>query len=163
MHPTISSLPSTLFYQNRLKDGPDMELKTAQPWHSHEMFGTYRFFNVASGLEESTNGQSLKNRGESQVAVALYARLTQEFKGTDLNYRVGVISGYRGQVVELKTAFKNRFGNDILDKVHFHTVDGFQGQEKDVIILSCVRSGPGVTGIGFLRGMSNPGTRCQLS
>ena len=33
----------------------------------------------------------------------------------------------------------------------FNTVDGFQGQEKDIIILSCVRSGPNLHQIGFLR------------
>lgn len=33
----------------------------------------------------------------------------------------------------------------------FNTVDGFQGQEKDIIILSCVRSGPNLSSIGFLR------------
>lgn len=30
-------------------------------------------------------------------------------------------------------------------------MDGFQGQEKDIIILSCVRSGPNLNTIGFLR------------
>lgn len=33
----------------------------------------------------------------------------------------------------------------------FNTVDGFQGQEKDIIILSCVRSGPNLQNIGFLK------------
>jgi len=33
----------------------------------------------------------------------------------------------------------------------FNTVDGFQGQEKDIIILSCVRSGPNLRTIGFLK------------
>lgn len=32
----------------------------------------------------------------------------------------------------------------------FNTVDGFQGQEKDIIILSCVRSG-NLRSIGFLK------------
>lgn len=35
--------------------------------------------------------------------------------------------------------------------ISFNTVDGFQGQEKDIIILSCVRSGPNLQTIGFLK------------
>jgi senataxin len=37
------------------------------------------------------------------------------------------------------------------DSLSFNTVDGFQGQEKDIIILSCVRSGPNLRSIGFLK------------
>jgi len=61
-----------------------------------------------------------------------------------------VISMYRAQIGELKRAFVQKFGPDIVGKILFHTVDGFQGQEKDVIILSCVRAGPGLQNIGFL-------------
>ncbi len=35
-------------------------------------------------------------------------------------------------------------------KLSFNTVDGFQGQEKSIIIVSCVRSGPHLQSIGFL-------------
>ncbi|KIJ64432.1 hypothetical protein HYDPIDRAFT_187805 [Hydnomerulius pinastri MD-312] len=150
MHPEISQLPSRLFYQGRLLDGPDMESKTKQPWQSHPKFGPYRFFNIARGQEEGTARQSMKNVLEAQVAVALYARLLKEFSAIDFDFRVGVVSMYRGQVLELQRAFERRFGEDIRGKIHFHTVDGFQGQEKDIIILSCVRAGPGVQSVGFL-------------
>jgi senataxin len=80
----------------------------------------------------------------------LYARLCKEFSDIDFDFRVGIVSMYRGQVIELQRAFEQRFGRDIKGKVHFHTVDGFQGQEKDIIILSCVRAGPGVQSVGFL-------------
>jgi senataxin len=153
MHPDISRLPSRIFYQGRLLDGPDMGVKTTQPWHSHPKFGPYRFFNVTRGQEVSTTGHSLKNAMESQVALALYARLCKEFSKVDFNFRVGVVSMYRGQVLELQRAFEQRFGRDIKGKIHFHTVDGFQGQEKDIIILSCVRAGPGLQSVGFLSGM----------
>ncbi|KAJ2128004.1 DEAD-box type RNA helicase, partial [Coemansia sp. RSA 678] len=36
----------------------------------------------------------------------------------------------------------------ITDAIEFNTVDGFQGQEKEVIIFSCVRAGD--AGVGFL-------------
>ncbi|KAF9220939.1 hypothetical protein BS17DRAFT_786249 [Gyrodon lividus] len=150
MHPEISQLPSRLFYQGRLLDGPDMVSKTKQPWQSHPKFGPYRFFNVLDSREEGTVGHSMKNTREAEVAVALYARLRKEFAAIDLDFRVGIVSMYRGQVVELQRAFERKFGEDMRGKIHFHTVDGFQGQEKDIIILSCVRAGPGVQSVGFL-------------
>ncbi|KAI8978689.1 SEN1 N terminal-domain-containing protein [Trametes punicea] len=152
MHPDISQLPSNLFYDGRLRDGPGMAEKTKRVWHMHPKFGTYRFFNVQAGLEEGAgSGHSLVNRAEAQVAVALYNRLLKEFSASDLEFRVGVISMYRGQIVELRRAFQQRFGEEVLSTVDFNTVDGFQGQEKDIIILSCVRAGPGLQTVGFLR------------
>ncbi|KAG6816805.1 hypothetical protein H0H87_002774 [Tephrocybe sp. NHM501043] len=150
MHPEISSLPSRVFYQGRLLDGPNMAIKTKQPWQLNAKFGTYRFYNVADGVEESSGRMSLKNTAEIRVAVALYARLIQEYSSIDFSYRIGIVSMYRAQIVELKKAFQARFGEQVLDSVDFNTVDGFQGQEKDIIILSCVRSGIGLRTIGFL-------------
>jgi senataxin len=152
MHPDISQLPSQLFYDTRLQDGPDMALKTEQPWHTHVRFGVYRFFNVSKGQEETGSHHSLKNRAECNVAVALYSCLRQEYPTFDFDFKVGVMSMYSAQVYELRRAFQERFGKDIASRVHFNTVDGFQGQEKDVIILSCVRAGPGIQSIGFLTG-----------
>jgi senataxin len=91
------------------------------------------------------------NSQEAAVAVSLYAKLVQECKGIDLSFRVGVITAYKAQVGELRKQFRRQFGDEILSKVDFNTVDGFQGQEKDIIILSCVRGGNGEGGgIGFL-------------
>lgn len=151
MHPDISRLPSTLFYSQRLLDGPNMAQKTSQPWHNHALFGTYKFINVGSGNEQQVqSGHSLVNHTECEVAVALYNRIKTEYPDTDLDFRIGVITMYRAQLLELKRKFKTSFGADVLGKVDFNTVDGFQGQEKDIIILSCVRAGPGVQSIGFL-------------
>ena len=54
MHPEISLLPSRVFYDGRLEDGPDMAEKTRQDWHSDAKFGVYKFFNVHHGREESS-------------------------------------------------------------------------------------------------------------
>ncbi|KAJ6508793.1 SEN1 N terminal-domain-containing protein [Mycena sanguinolenta] len=148
MHPGISQLPSSLFYQARLKDGPDMEKKTVKPWHKDSKFGVYRFLDIKSVEEQS--GRSIKNVPECRIAVALFARLRKAFPSVDLDGQVGVISMYRAQIVELRRQFVQAFGSDVLQTVDFNTVDGFQGQEKTIIILSCVRSGPGLEHASFL-------------
>ncbi|OXB33487.1 senataxin [Cryptococcus neoformans] len=150
MHPFISELPSKVFYHGQLKDGPSMAKKTAAIWHQRNIFGPYRFFNI-EGTEMKT-GTSTKNPAEALAAVELYRRLSADF-GTRVNLamRIGVISMYREQLWELKRKFTEAFGSTILELVEFNTVDGFQGQEKDIIILSCVRSGPNLSHIGFLK------------
>lgn len=153
MHPEISSLPSEVFYLGKLTDGPRMDYKTRQPWHQSDMFGPYRFFNVTRGQESSaSNGSSLLNRVECQIAIALYSRLQKEFSTVDFDFRIGIVSMYRAQIHELRRTFQARFGEDIVKKIDFNTVDGFQGQEKDIIILSCVRATTGGTTVGFLAG-----------
>jgi senataxin len=87
MHPMISKLPSALFYQARLKDGPDMEQKTAKPWHHDSKFGVYRFLDIKSVEEKS--GRSIKNIPECRIAVALFARLRKAFSSIDFDGQVG--------------------------------------------------------------------------
>lgn len=38
-------------------------------------------------------------------------------------------------------------------QVSVNTVDSYQGRQMDAIILSCVRSNPGASGVGFLADM----------
>jgi senataxin len=156
MHPEISQLPSEVFYSGRLHDGPGMAEKTKQAWHASPMFPPYRFYNVQGQESSAVRGSSLLNKLEAQVAAALYARLQTEFRHVDFSFRVGVVSMYRGQIDELRQTFKARFGADIIERVDFNTVDGFQGQEKDIIILSCVRATPGGSSVGFLAGTYTP-------
>lgn len=130
-----------------------MAERTKRLWQNSPKFGIYRFFNVI-GSQETTIGYSATNPAEVQVAVQLYARLTKEFSTIDFTSRVGFITPYREQLKSLRTAFRKRFGDMISSAVDFNTVDGFQGQEKDIIILSCVRAGPALESIGFLSGKS---------
>jgi len=126
-----------------------MDTKTQRPWQLNPKFGTYRFFNI-NGQEENSR-HSVKNNAECQVALALYDRLAKEYPEVQ-DRRIGIVSMYKAQVNLLKQRFEARYGHQILQNVDFNTVDGFQGQEKDIIILSCVRAGPGLQNIGFLAG-----------
>jgi senataxin len=129
-----------------------MAERTKRAWQDNPRFGTYRFFNVHRGQEQKV-GKSTSNPTEVQIAVHLYARLATEYKNIDFASRVGVVTPYRAQVGALRQAFRKRFGEDVASGIDFNSVDGFQGQEKDIIILSCVRAGPGLETIGFLGGM----------
>ncbi|GAA6017752.1 hypothetical protein JCM10207_000484 [Rhodosporidiobolus poonsookiae] len=149
MHPNISTFPSTAFYQSRLTDGPDMDKKTLQPWHANALFPPYAFYHV-DGHEVAGRHHSWTNPTESATALAIYERLKREYASIDFDYRIGIVTPYKGQVQELRRTFRQKYGEEILSKISFNTVDGFQGQEKDIIILSCVRGGSADKGVGFL-------------
>ncbi|CDZ98451.1 helicase sen1 [Phaffia rhodozyma] len=154
MHPDISKLPSKVFYDGRLADGPEMAKKTIQPWHASSAFSPYRFYNVNSSREMAGSlGHSLKNTAEATVALNIYSNLKSQFPSVDFDYRIGIVTMYKEQKRELIRVFSSQYGRGITSTVDFNTVDGFQGQEKDIIILSCVRAGaPGSNaGIGFLK------------
>ncbi len=64
---------------------------------------------------------------------------------------VGLISPYRGQVRLLRQLIKrNAFLKPLRGLISVNTVDGFQGQERDVIVISMVRSNEEGQ-VGFLR------------
>ncbi|KAI8987866.1 hypothetical protein BDF20DRAFT_910411 [Mycotypha africana] len=149
MHPDISRFPSKMFYQSRLLDGPDMAKMSSAVWHSQPEFPPYRFFNIMDGQEKIGRGKSIYNVAEADAAVALVDKLCARMPTVKFASRIGVITPYKQQVGQLKSRFQKRFGNNILDVIDFNTVDGFQGQEKEIIIFSCVRAGQG-KGIGFL-------------
>ncbi|CDR46333.1 hypothetical protein NBRC10512_007411 [Rhodotorula toruloides] len=149
MHPNISAFPSAAFYQSRLTDGPDMDKKTLQPWHANALFPPYTFYHI-EGQEMSGRHHSYTNPVEAATALAIYERLRRDYPSIDFDYRIGIVTPYKGQVIELKRTFRQKYGEEIVSKIAFNTVDGFQGQEKDIIILSCVRGGSADKGVGFL-------------
>lgn len=156
MHPSISTFPSKAFYDSRLMDGPDMSSKTAQRWHSEDsLFPPYAFYHLIGAREERGSHHSFINRGEAGLAVAIYSRLVKTYPEIDFAYRIGIITAYSGQVGEIRRQFRRAFAPEVVATLDINTVDGFQGQEKDIIILSCVRgdsdSDRQGSGIGFLK------------
>lgn len=151
MHPSISKFTSKEFYDSKLVDAPDMATRTHRPWHANPLFPPYALLDVWS--KQESRGTSWCNRREAETALALYIRLTNEYPQTsEFQYTVCVVSPYAAQIEELKRQFENALGTKISERVAFHMIDGFQGQEKDIIILSCVRAGSaGSGGIGFLK------------
>lgn len=150
MHPEISQFPSREFYRDKLLDGPENHLKTRREWHASDVFGPYRFFDVPGSHEQSKTTKSLFNRNEANATFKLYCLLERHFGREFLAGKIGIISPYKQQVNVIKKTFINELGNYILKDIDFNTIDGFQGQEKDIIIMSCVRAQPDARGVGFL-------------
>ncbi|KAL5810619.1 hypothetical protein ACOSQ4_027187 [Xanthoceras sorbifolium] len=84
--------------------------------------------------EKKDEEDSTLNEGEAEVAMAHAKRLIQSgVQATD----IGIITPYAAQVVLLKMLKSN---DNELKNMEISTVDGFQGREKEAIIISMVRS-----------------------
>lgn len=138
MHPDISLFPSTAFYNKQLTDGPTMAAKTRMPWHDTYLFGPFRFFHT-DAREEGSAGHSYLNRTEARTILEAYAAL-RHVAGHSLAGQVAFISMYKAQVQCLRSMFVEQYGRDEAENADFSSVDGFQGQEKDIVFLSCVRN-----------------------
>ncbi|KAJ1924603.1 DEAD-box type RNA helicase [Tieghemiomyces parasiticus] len=186
MHPEISRFPSRMFYNAQLLDGPDLRERKVAVWHVDPAgggggdgaggriprFAPFRFYHVAHGREQSAGNKSLVNHAEAEALCDFVAGLCRTFPRETFAHRIGVITPYKQQMFRLRQLFEQRFGPRVRQTVDFNTVDGFQGQEKDIILFSCVRSQPkgngggGGGGIGFLadlRRMNVAMTRARLS
>lgn len=80
-------------------------------------------------------GDSKDNPGEAAAVMALVRRLIKS--GAAQPEDIGVITPYSAQVGVLRDL---RAADDNLAKLEISTVDGFQGREKEAIIISAVRS-----------------------
>lgn len=149
MHPEISVFPSREFYEGQLRDGQDMLRQRQKPWHNSALLGPYRFFDVKGVEERGRKGQSLVNLQELEVAIQLYDTFSRKYRDCDLTGKIGIITPYKAQLLELRRRFQSRFGEGITNAVEFNTTDAFQGRECEIIIFSCVRASP-AGGIGFM-------------
>ena len=109
---------------------------------------------LPSGGEGGGSGFSLSNASEARLTLlALRAYYEMIGKERILSERldVGIISPYRAQVQLLRRMVKKEeFFKPFRSLININTVDGFQGQERDIIVISLVRSNDEGQ-IGFLR------------
>ena len=129
MKESIAGFSSSYFYNNQL-------LSPAQLANT----GTHITFIDTAGSgyneEHGANGSSLQNPGELNIVLKLLQ--TEELNPASTAF----ISPYSGQVAAAK---------EMLPKpIRISTIDSFQGQEKENIILSLVRSNDDGD-IGFLK------------
>ncbi|KAG7997202.1 hypothetical protein I3843_01G200400 [Carya illinoinensis] len=149
MHPSISLFPNREFYDQQIWDGDNAKGKSHERrFLRGKMYGSYSFINVAHGKEEFDNNHSHKNMVEAAVVYEIVSSLVKVYRNKKVN--VGIISPYKAQVDTISEKVKklNTGSNGNLT-ISVRSVDGFQGGEEDVIIISTVRSN--VNGaVGFL-------------
>ena len=191
MHPSISEFPSRQFYGGELLDGqnvlergylPPFLLPTGQePVQRHSppppsspanpILKSFMFFNLSTSRDELSSSQSRVNLEEVRFCCRLVECLLKEanrFQRASPG-SIGIITPYSEQQQKLRSEIGRRFhcshnkGGGVLD-IEVNTVDGFQGKEKDIIIISTVRGNDNGS-IGFLsdrRRMNVALTRAKL-
>ncbi|KAG5552420.1 hypothetical protein RHGRI_010483 [Rhododendron griersonianum] len=129
MHELIMNWSSKELYNDKVKAYPSV---AAHMLHDLEGFTQICF---RCDMEEKKDEEdSTMNEGEAGVAIAHAKRLVESgVQASD----IGIITPYAAQVVLLKM-MRSKEGK--LKDVEISTVDGFQGREKEAIIISMVRS-----------------------
>lgn len=94
------------------------------------------------------------NKAEAHLTIQMLCNYFERIgkqRLLDERIDVGVISPYRAQVQYLRRLImKNEYLKPFRRSISVNTVDGFQGQERDIIVVSLVRSNDEGQ-IGFLR------------
>ncbi len=93
-------------------------------------------------MNRGDNG-GISNNAEANFVLRLLKKFAERYANVR-NVSIGVISFYSEQVARIKDRVKDqhllRWMKSNKISLQVSTVDGFQGSEKDIIILSCVRS-----------------------
>jgi hypothetical protein len=137
MHPAISSFPNRYFYDGRLNDAPNTFHRGGA-----SNLAPLVFFDVKG--EESGDGTSKCNPIEAAIVAQVRRALT--YLPDRESRSVGVITFYDAQKrCILRELGRGPWRDDVAN------VDGFQGKERDVVIISSVRAAKPFAGtIGFI-------------
>ncbi|NWR65059.1 ZGRF1 protein, partial [Bucorvus abyssinicus] len=132
-HPAISAVANELFYEGHLIDGvSEEERRPLLGW-----LPTLCFYSV-TGIEQTERDNSFYNLAEVHFTVKLLQALLAS--GVD-GSAIGVITLYKSQMSKIQNSLSG-VSLEAFDvkAVQVSTVDAFQGAEKEVIVLSCVRT-----------------------
>ena len=176
MHDDIMRFSSNYFYNGQVESAPEvrfrgiLDLDTPMEWIDTAEFAENPDTpeNTESpdtpespappplSFKEEFVGESYGriNKNEAQLTLHVlqhyFERISKQ-RLLDERIDVGIISPYRAQVQYLRRLLmKREFFKPFRRQISVNTVDGFQGQERDIIVISLVRSNDEGQ-IGFLR------------
>ncbi|KJH51571.1 hypothetical protein DICVIV_02204 [Dictyocaulus viviparus] len=150
MHPELSSFPSNVFYEGSLQNGvtqTERQLRGVD-WEWPVPGRPMIFWSCYGQEEMSASGTSFLNRTEAANVEKLASKL---IRGGMRPEQIGIITPYEGQrsyIVQYMHT-QGTLNSKLYENMEIANVDAFQGREKDLIIVTCVRSNDH-SGIGFL-------------
>ncbi|MEQ9229812.1 MAG: DEAD/DEAH box helicase family protein, partial [Cyclobacteriaceae bacterium] len=142
MHPAIMGFSSEQFYEGKLKADESID---DRPIHFEE---PVTFVDTAgAGYDEKVKTETLSTYNEEEAKLLIHLLEAEFLEGMS----VGIIAPYKAQV-EVLTKLVNQ--SEVLapfrSEINVNSVDAFQGQERDVVYISLVRSNDRGE-IGFLK------------
>lgn len=151
MHEDIMQFSSDWFYHGELEAAPEVRHRGILDWDTpitwidtSEMDFKEKFVGDTFGRINKEEADLLFKELETYIQRIGAQRILEE------NIDFGLISPYKAQVQYLRNKIKNNSGlRPFLKLFTINTVDGFQGQERDVIFISLVRANENGQ-IGFL-------------
>lgn len=166
MNDEIMRFPSHWFYHDQLESAPEVRNRGILDLETHIVWCD----TTACEFEEDQLNDSLSriNRDEADLLInSLKTYIQKVTSARILEERIdfGLISPYKSQVQYLRSLIrKDKFFQPYRSLITVHTVDGFQGQERDVIMISLVRANErGLIGfLGDLRRMNVAITRARM-
>lgn len=156
MHERIAAFPSATFYDGQLITATSCNNPASTPWKKHPCFPTLAFWNIPGKMTISSRGGIANNDEATFITNNLLVNFSAILLRAQGKLSVGIITFYKDQVEVLQKAIAD---NSSVKRsklsIRVATVDGFQGLECDIIILSCVRSEGSKAGkkgntVGFL-------------
>ncbi|GMI90942.1 hypothetical protein like AT4G30100 [Hibiscus trionum] len=165
MHPQIRDFPSRYFYQGRLIDSESVANLPDEVYYKDPLLKPYLFYDITHGRESHRGGSvSYQNVHEAVFCLRLYEYLQKISKSLGVpKITVGIITPYKLQLKCIQREFECVLRTEEGKRdLYINTVDAFQGQERDVIIMSCVRaSNHGVGFVADIRRMNVALTRAR--
>ena len=152
MNDAIMRFPSRYFYHGQVESAPDVRFRGILDYDRPIEWIDTTELDAPEEFVGTTFGRI--NRQEATLTLDLLERYFEKIgrqRVLDENIDVGIITPYRAQVQLLRRMLRQRATlKPFRHLVTVRTVDGFQGQERDIIILSLVRANKEGQ-IGFLR------------
>lgn len=157
MHEKIMGFSNSEFYEGKLiADTTVKDAVLSYDETEHLLCTPFDFIDTAGcGYTEVLNPESLSTANPEECTLMLehLKQLLQQYEENNKQHKkisVGIISPYKEQVqyITLKLG-EDEYLKNYTPAISIKTIDGFQGQERDVIYISLVRSNDQQE-IGFL-------------